>query len=90
MLVIKNGIHRMDLIGQILHIGYGIKIEEKTRTPACQDTILSPFSRKIRGIATNTDLTYSLISLENYKGPQQIREANRLLAPYSIVLEPFE
>lgn len=79
---------RLDLIGQILTTGFGIKIHEGIETPAHQNTVIHPFTRGIRGRANNTPLTMQILkNAATLSGKQQLEAANVLLEPYDIYLE---
>jgi len=82
---------RLDLIGQILHTGYGIKIHKHSQTPAHQNTVISPFTESIRGRANNTPLTMQILrNAGSMTGMQQLKAANDLLEEYDIYLEKAE
>ena len=88
VMLMRDKLNRLDLIGQILHTGYGIKIHEGIPTPAHQNTIIHPFTEGIRGRANNTPLTMNLLkNAQKMTGLQQLNAANDLLEEYDIYLE---
>lgn len=86
--MMKDKADRLDLIGQILHTGYGVKIQDHSESPAHQGTVVHPFSVKIRDRAHNTDLTLKILkNAERLSGRKQLDAANELLDEYDIYLE---
>ena len=91
----RDKFDRLDLLGQILFTGYQLKIINKNtqydnppKTPADLKISLHPFTKQIRGSYVNTPLTLQLLeNAELYGGSQQLEEANKLLAPFSIQLQ---
>ena len=77
---------RLDLLGQILKSGYNISIDLKAKTPACQETLLYPFTCLIRGVVCNTQLTMDLLSSTTLSPTKQVNKANKLLLHYQIKL----
>ena len=78
---------RLDLLGQILVIGFGITVHEGIKSPAHQSTGLWPFSVWVREEAHNTELTVKLLRNSSFPGMKQVELANVLLEPYDIYLE---
>ncbi len=79
---------RLDLLGQILHTGYSVNVFEKTASPACNDTVINPFSIMYRGKAFNTPLTLKILAnARTMSGHTQITAANVLLEEHDIYLE---
>ena len=74
---------RLDLMGQILVTGYGVKVHDNAESPAQQNTAIHPFSRMIRGRANNTELTQTiLMNADRLSGKKQVEIANILLDKY--------
>jgi hypothetical protein len=79
---------RMDLLGQILYTGYGIKVHPMIESPAHQGTLLTPFTVVARNRVHNTALTIALLKNgEILSGIKQVEQANILLDEHCIVLE---
>lgn len=78
---------RMDLLGQILHTGYGIDVHSHHITPACTNHCVHPFTSRIRNICYNTELTLTLLRNAKYTGLKQLELANELLEEHDIILE---
>jgi hypothetical protein len=78
---------RYDLLGQILATGYQIHIPMKTRTPQDLGTAIHPFTLSPRKYTLcNSALTLAILKNNHLTGKQQLEAANKLLAPYDIVL----
>lgn len=78
---------RMDLLGQILYTGFGVKIPKKTRTPQDLQESINLFVVKYRGYTyTMTPLCQRLLGLSSLPGKKQVEEANKLLEPHKIRL----
>ena len=85
---LKDSTGKLDLLGQILVIGYNIKIHDRIKSPSHQNTVINPFSVWIRDQAHNTELTLQLLrNSKLYSGTQQVELANILLEPHDIYLE---
>lgn len=83
----KDSLGRLDLMGQILYTGYQIVIEDKMATPACQEILLPPFTRTLRNVYQNTQVTQMILTNAKFlNGIRQIEEANILLQPDNIEL----
>lgn len=82
-------IGRLDLLGQILFTGYGIRIDSKSRTPAeLGEFTIAPFTFSIRGTIQNSSLTLALLrNASTMSGKQQLEAANELLEEHDIYLE---
>ena len=78
---------RLDLLGQILVIGFNIKVHERIRSPAHMNCAISPFSVWARDHAHNTELTIKLLQNSHLSGYRQVKLANTLLEPHNIYLE---
>ena len=85
----QDKLGRLDLIGQILKTGYKIRIEPEARTPACQGTLVHPFTFCIRGRVQNSDITIKILKNANLSGIRQLELANDLLEEYDLYLEPM-
>jgi hypothetical protein len=78
---------RYDLLGQILATGYQIHIPMKTRTPQDLGTAIHPFTLSPRKYTLcNSPVTLAILKNNHLTGKQQLEAANKLLAPYDIVL----
>ena len=79
---------RLDLLGQILFTGYGIKVHEHIESPAHQGTTLHPFTVRVRKRVHNTELTIKLLkNADTLSGKKQLEVANELLEEHDIYLE---
>jgi hypothetical protein len=89
----KDSHGRLDLLGQILFTGYGIKIHNQIETPAHQGTSIHPFTVTARERVHNTELTLRLLqNAEILSGRRQVEEANKLfiMRDVPITLERVE
>lgn len=84
----KDNQGRLDLLGQILFTGYGIKIHTHVESPAHQGVILHPFTVRARNRIHNTELTIKLLqNADILSGRKQLEVANVLLEELDIYLE---
>lgn len=78
---------RYDLLGQILATGFDITIPMKTRTPQDLGTAIHPFTLSPRKYTLcNSAVTLAILKNNHLTGKQQLEAANKLLAPFNILL----
>lgn len=78
---------RYDLLGQILATGFQMTIPMKSRTPQDLGVAIHPFTLSPRKYTLcNSAATLAILKNNHLTGKQQLEAANKLLAPFNILL----